>query len=143
MDAPPNCIPYGLAVVAAVLRTHGFVVEIYDVNALRPRSDQIIAALGQNEWDLIGLSGLITTYGFQKWLIDELKIMNPDALVISGGGIATCSSEILFEHTNVDIAVVGEGEQTMLELCRVVERDVALRQVAGIWFPVTGFVVKN
>gem|GEM_PF-6054553 len=35
LDAEPNCISYGLATVAAVLRNHDFDVEIYDINAKR------------------------------------------------------------------------------------------------------------
>ena len=49
---------------------------------------------------------LITTYGFQKWLIPVLKEINPKAPVVTGGGLATTSSELLFDQTPVDIAVV-------------------------------------
>jgi radical SAM superfamily enzyme YgiQ (UPF0313 family) len=143
LNAQPNCIPYGLAAIGAVLKDNGFDVEIYDINARRPQNDDIVATLQEKEWDLVGLSGLITTYGFQKWLIHRLKTINPKAPVISGGGLATSSSEILFDHTSVDITVIGEGEQTMLELCQVVETGGDLRQVPGIWHRENGHIVKN
>ena len=116
LDAKPSCIPYGLATIASTLRNEGFEVEIYDVNALRPEKDEIVAVLRKKNWDLVGLSGLITTYNFQKWLIPELKAINSKSLIVSGGGLATSSSKLLFNQTGVDISVVGEGEQTMLEL---------------------------
>jgi len=143
LDAPPNCIPYGLAGMAEVLRLHGFDVEIYDINAMRPKRDEIIVALEGKEWDIVGLSGLITTYGFQHWLIGKLKTMNPGAPVISGGGLATSCSGILFQNTDIDITVIGEGEQTLLELCRALQTGRDLRPVAGIWFRENGCVVKK
>ncbi|RLB83740.1 MAG: hypothetical protein DRH17_00880 [Deltaproteobacteria bacterium] len=143
LDANPNCIPYGLATIASTLRNSGFDVEIYDVNALRPSKDTIITTLKEKSWDLVGLSGLITTYKFQKWLIPELKAINPESVVVSGGGLATSSSNLLFKHTEVDIAIVGEGEQTMLELCQTIKAGGDLREVPGIWFRRNGRIVIN
>jgi anaerobic magnesium-protoporphyrin IX monomethyl ester cyclase len=143
LDARPNCIPYGLATIASMLREHGVEVEIYDVNAVRPERHEIIQYLKQGDWDVIGLSGLITTYKFQEWLISELKTIHPEAVIVSGGGLATSNSDLLFKQTGVDITVVGEGEQTMLELCRAIELGGDLNDVAGICFRRNGHIVVN
>lgn len=143
LDAKPNCIPYGLATIASTLRDHGFEVEIYDVNALRPKQNKIVAILGKRTWDLVGLSGLITTYKFQEWLIPELKRINPEAPIVSGGGLATSSSDLLFKHTQVDITVVGEGEETMLDLCQTVNAGGDLSKVPGICFRQNGQSIAN
>ncbi|MBN1102079.1 MAG: B12-binding domain-containing radical SAM protein [Deltaproteobacteria bacterium] len=140
LDAKPNCIPSGLATIAATLRGKGFDVEIYDVNALRPPGKEILETLRRKSWNVVGLSGLVTTYEFQKWLIPHLKTLNPGAPVISGGGLATSSSALLFQHTPVDMAVIGEGEETILELCRAIQRDGDLGDVAGIRFRKNGRV---
>jgi anaerobic magnesium-protoporphyrin IX monomethyl ester cyclase len=143
LDARPNCIPYGLATIASTLRDHGFEVEIYDVNALRPERHEVIQHLSQEKWDIVGLSGLITTYKFQKWLISELKAIHSEGLIVSGGGLATSNSELLFKQTGVDITVAGEGEQTMLELCRAIELGGDLNDIAGICFRRNGRIVVN
>lgn len=143
LDARPSCIPYGLATIASVLRNEGFEVDIYDVNALRPQKKEIVATLRKKHWDLVGLSGLITTYKFQKWLIPELKAINPEAPIVSGGGLATPSSDLLFKHTEVDVTVIGEGEQMMLDLCQAVEAGADLSEVRGICFRRNGRVVMN
>lgn len=143
LDAKPNCIPYGLANIASALRNTGCEVEILDLNALRPYRDEIVETLRGRSWHLVGVSGLITTYQFQKWIIPELKRINPDAPVISGGGLATSSSDLLLEKTPLDIAVLGEGEETMLELCRVVDEGDDLRRVRGIRFREGDCVVTN
>ncbi len=71
LDAQPSCIPYGLATMASTLTRSGFEVEIYDINALRPSKTNIIQDLKGKSWDIVGISGLITTYRFQKWLIKK------------------------------------------------------------------------
>ena len=84
LTAKPSCIPSGLATIAAELRNAGFYVEIYDINALRHSDDQVIVELRAKDWDVAGVSGLITTYKFQKWIIPVLKKNNPQAPVVSG-----------------------------------------------------------
>ncbi len=138
LNAPPNNIPYGLSIIANLLRNEGFEVEIYDINALRPARQEVITALKNRRWDIVGVSGLITTYTFQVWLISCLKKLNPESLIISGGGLATSSSELLLKKTLVDIAVLGEGELTMLDLCRAVRDNSPLKNVMGIRFRENG-----
>jgi anaerobic magnesium-protoporphyrin IX monomethyl ester cyclase len=72
-----------------------------------------------------------------------LKIMNPGAVIVSGGGLATTNSELLFAETEVDITVVGEGEQTMLDLARAIERGGDLSEIPGTWFRRNGSIVAN
>jgi radical SAM superfamily enzyme YgiQ (UPF0313 family) len=143
LEAQPNCIPYGLATIASTLRENGFQVEVYDVNALRPSKQDITAALVKKDFHIAGLSGLITTYGFQKWMIGLLKEIKPGALIISGGGLATSNSELLFSQTDVDITLFGEGERTMLELCRTVKRGNDLSSIPGLCFRRNGNIVVN
>jgi radical SAM superfamily enzyme YgiQ (UPF0313 family) len=143
LNAQPNNIPYGLATVASTLMEQGFDVEIFDINALRPSKDQIVETLKDMHWNIVGVSGLITTMEFQKWLEAELKVMNPEAPVVSGGGLATSCPELLFEETQVDIAVIGEGEQTMLDLCRAIEARVDLNGIFGIHFRQNNRIIQN
>ncbi len=134
LDARPNCIPYGLATMASVLRGQGHEVEILDVNARRLSRTEVIADLKRRDWDLAGLSGLITTFGFQRWLTPRLKEMRPAAPVVSGGGLATSSSDLLFQVAPVDMVARGEGERTIVELCRTIEDGADPALVPGIGF---------
>lgn len=134
LNAKPNCLPYGLAVIASILREKNHDVEILDINALRLSNDEVIRELQHRQWDVAGVSGLITTYKFQKWIIPELKKMNPAAPVISGGGLATSVPEFLFANIDVDIAVIGEGEQTMPELLDAIRLKKPLNDVDGLWY---------
>lgn len=117
LDAPPSCIPYGLATIASTLKNAGHSIDIYDINAYRPSESAIIDTLErkcrENPWDVVGISGLITTYRFQTWLIPHLRRINPKAKIVQGGGLATSNPELC----RADIAVRGEGELPMLAIC--------------------------
>ena len=143
LDAKPSCIPYGLATCAATLMEAGLDVEIYDINALRPQEDVMRRELETKTWDVVGVSGLITTYRFQKYLIPLLKDINPIAPVVTGGGLATTSSQLLFDRTLVDIAVIGEGEQTILDVCNALRSGTDLKKVDGIRFRRNGDVIAT
>lgn len=143
LDASPNNIPYGLATIASVLRNHGFEVEIYDVNALRPSRATIVDTLKRKSWDVVGISGLITTYGFQRWLIGEVKRIHPEAAVVAGGGLASACSDLLFRKTQVDITVIGEGEGTFLKICEVLPSRSGLNEVQGVCFRRNGHVTMT
>jgi len=143
LDAKPNNIPYGLATIANTLLNGGFEVEILDINALRPAREALVDDLCQKHWDIAGVSGLITTYAFQKWLIAELKRLRPDAPVVSGGGLATSCPDLLFEQTPVDIIALGEGEQTMQDVCEALSGDGDLSDVSGLRFRRNGRIVET
>jgi anaerobic magnesium-protoporphyrin IX monomethyl ester cyclase len=143
LDAQPNCIPYGLATIASVLRNNGYEVEIYDINALRPLEHEIVDTLSKKTWDIVGLSGLVTTYKFQKWLMPILKKIHRSSPIISGGGLATSSSELLFDHSELDIAVVGEGEQTIIDLCQAIEAGDNLGSIPGVSFRQNDRIFRN
>ncbi len=143
LNARPSCIPYGLATIAAVLRKAGFDVAIYDINALRSSQEEVVRTLKQLKWDVAGVSGLITTYKFQLWIIGVLKGLNPFAPIISGGGLATTNSRLLFDKSPVDITVLGEGERTMLELCGALQAGRDIGEVPGIGCRKEGKVVRS
>lgn len=143
VSAKPNCLPYGLAIIASLLRQDGHEVDIVDVNALRPAPEDIVRDLQDRVWDVAGVSGLITTYEFQKWVIEVLKSIHPQAPVISGGGFATSVPEFVLENTLADIVVVGEGEITMPELCRALESGKERDQIHGLWFRNGAEFVQN
>ncbi len=143
LDARPNIMPSGLATVASTLRLTGYEVEIYDLNALRPSKAEILSNLKKRHWDIVGLSGLITTYNFQRWLISKLKNLNPDAPIISGGGLATSNSMLLFDRTGIDVTVLGEGEQTIVALLRVLQVNGDLSEIPGICYRQNEDIILN
>jgi len=143
LNAPPNCIPYGLGTIASLLRERNHEVGIYDVNALRPEPRETEAFLRTKKWDIIGLSGLITTYGYQKWIAGVIKEAQPDAFLVSGGGLATSIPDLVMDRMPVDALVIGEGEITMDELASALRSQEGLAGVKGLVWRDGNNVVSN
>ena len=130
---PPRNFPIGLGIIANVLKQKGYEARVLDVNAHRYSNSQVLKWLEyHNDVDVIGISGLITTYKFQKWLINIIKDLMPEKWVIAGGGCASSIPEIMIEKTKVDIIVTREGEITLPEVLEAIANGKPLDDIQGI-----------
>lgn len=132
--AKPNCFPSGLGYVASSLLKAGHQVEVMDINAYRWEKDEVERRVEQASFDIAGTGGMVTVYKYIKWLASILKKYHPDKKVMVGGSSATSIPRILLERTEADIACIGEGEITSVEIANAVENSQSLRSVQGIWY---------
>ena len=135
----PNSFPLGLAYIAKIMMNSGHHVEIFDIWANQYTNDEVSQKIKEFDYDIIGISGLSTQYAYLKWFISEFK-KHHEAPTIVGGALATLTPQILLEHTQADICVIGEGEITFKN---VVENISKLEGVNGIHFKRDGKIVKN
>ena len=131
--AVPNCVPLGLAYIASVLRERGHEIEVLDINAFRYTKEEVEDRLKDMQYDLVGMGGLITTAKYIKWLSETIKLIRPEVKIILGGAVSTSAPEIMLNNTKVDIACIGEGEITAVELVDALNNKTDLRKVAGIY----------
>ncbi|MEW6203286.1 MAG: radical SAM protein [bacterium] len=134
--AQPNCFPSGLGYIAAAIARESpdWEVEVLDVNALRLSKEQVEEYIRNADYDLVGTSGLITIYKYNKWLIGILKKYHLDKKIIVGGSCATSVPHIMMEKNPVDILCIGEGEVTVTQLLHALSQGSPLGDVNGIWF---------
>lgn len=132
--AKPNCLPLGLAYIAAVLEHEGHEIEVMDINAYRWTQAEVEEKIKNAKFDAVGIGGMVTVYRYVKWLTSLLKKHHPQKKVIIGGSVASSVPRTLLERTATDIACIGEGELTAKELFRALELDRGLFEVNGIWF---------
>ena len=143
-DDTPNNVPIGLGWIASVMHNEGHEVEILDINAWRYTKEQVVAILRNKgkDFDIFGISGMITTYNYVKWLQNTLKQMYPEKLVVNGGAGPT-SIPHLYLKNGSDVVAVGEGELTMLDLADVVQNKSDLGNVEGIVWKHDGAIITN
>ena len=141
--ARPNCVPLGLCYIAACMQRAGHEVEIYDINALRPSPDDIRAKIAAARYDWAGVGGIVTTYSYVKWLVGALKDAHPDRPVVVGGSVATSIPETLLSRTRADVAAIGEGERTVVDLCAALAAGGDLSAVRGIWWRTSAGAVRR
>lgn len=124
LDAAPNHFPFWAGILAAIAEQKGGQVAILDLNALRVNYDgkqvpsQVIKdEISSEKWDMIGIGGLTTTYARIKQLSPLIRKYAPDALYVGGGGWSTYNPTEIFELVpELDLIVIGEGEETFSEL---------------------------
>jgi len=139
--------PLGLLYIGAVLEGAGHEVQLVPADLLHLSWRQVAGKIREFEPDVIGVTST-TENRFQSFkLVRIAKKTRPEALTIMGGPHASMAAEDCLEHIpHLDIVCRGEGEQTMHELCRVLEekRDVnALSSVSGIAYKADGKILSN
>ena len=110
--------PIGIMVLSAVLKRAGHEVVLFDQANPDTPNDVIVAEIGRQKPDLVGLSFLSTTsYPHAKILARELRATCPDAKLAMGGVFATLNAErIKRQVAEVDFVCRGDGEQLILDL---------------------------
>lgn len=136
--------PLGLAYIGAVLERDGFDVSIIDAPVTCESQDAVIKKLQGMEPDVIGVTSTTPNVGDAVSLITSIKENMPDAVTVLGG----CHITFLPEDTMrscpaIDVGVIGEGEETMLELVHALERGKPLSGINGLIFRESGRLRKT
>ena len=128
--------PTGLLYVAGALRRAfpELHIELVDMG-LGPMS---AAALGdlvqQRQPDLVGLSAMTCEAGLLHEVVAELNGRLPWVPVIVGGPHGSVAWPMVLEDPGVDLVVLGEAEDTVVELLPLIGQPDLLAAVAGIAF---------
>ncbi|MCP2619851.1 B12-binding domain-containing radical SAM protein [Candidatus Aminicenantes bacterium AC-334-K16] len=128
--------PLGLLYIAAILEQEGHDIQIIPADILRLKFNQIQKIIRQFEPDIIGVTST-TENRFQSFkLIKKAKEAYPRALTVLGGPHASMAPEDCLTHIpELDVVVIGEGEETMKELCSIWEERAdlqSLEKIAGL-----------
>lgn len=129
-----NTMPsLGLLSLAAVVREHGFKPAIIEACSLglsyKETLEQIIAVAPR----YVGLTATTVSIYPAARLAEVLKARMPQVRIILGGPHLTAVPEKTMKlFPAFDIGVVGEGEETLIELLEVDQAGGDLRQVPGL-----------
>lgn len=109
--------PLGLVYLASYLQHQGIRVTLLDGERVAKKS--LLIALKDLKPDLVGLTS--TTFSFfpAADLIEDIRRLLPDALIIMGGPhVSSLPVDSLQRVPELDGCVVGEGEETLLEIAQ-------------------------
>jgi len=141
-----RAVPMGLYSVGAVLKDKHHDVEILDWHEINRTPEKIKEALAEKKPDVIGLSML---HG-NRWGAIEIartaKQISSKTKVVLGGIGATFLWEHLLTHfPEVDFVVLGEGEESFLNLVRHFEKkpDQGIGEIQGIAYRKEGKPIKT
>ncbi len=129
--------PYeGVSYIATVLHNAGYPVRIIDA---RYTADPLQAAFRQirEGCDVLGIATYEDCYPFVEELIAMVKEAQPSLPVILGGSLVTSAPHVFMRETRADVAVISEGEITILELLEAYaagQWPARLKDIRGIWY---------
>jgi radical SAM superfamily enzyme YgiQ (UPF0313 family) len=142
--AKPNCVPIGLAYIAQCLRNAGHGVRVLDINGYRYPRDEVVRILEREEPDLVLTGGIITVFNYVKWLIGASReIHGAEVPVMVGGSVSTSIPEIALSTLGADIACIGEGEVTTVEVADALEKERDLSGIRGIYYRRGDSIFRN
>ncbi len=144
--------PLGLAYVAAALNSAGHQVSVIDGVGealqqygrapgfpgflVRGLSSATVIESMDPRADVIGISNMFSNqWLFVRDLIRQIRQKFPQQLIVLGGEHVTACAEYIIESCpDVDICVLGEGEETMLDLVDAYTQQRDFQSVPGIVF---------
>jgi radical SAM superfamily enzyme YgiQ (UPF0313 family) len=137
--------PLGLAYVAAAFEQMEAAVKILDLVVEPYNSQMLEKLLNEFQPELVGATAVTMTFNAAISVLKDVKKIAPRITTLMGGPhISFYAEETLKEHPELDIGVLGEGEQTIYDLVTCVKQaegrpdkgilssDVDLSGVAGL-----------
>lgn len=137
--------PLGIGYLAATLIKQGYEVKIIDSQVEDYTLSDIIDEINLYKPDVIGISFLTFQAENAYSLIYGIKRKFEDIFVIAGGVHPTIfPEETMAQCRAIDILVVGEGENTILEIMERLKNGRGLNDIKGIYFRNNdGIIIKN
>jgi radical SAM superfamily enzyme YgiQ (UPF0313 family) len=144
------CPALGLAYLAAAIRNAGFDVRCVDAVGEDPfkqiilenpnflslglSTPQIVEQVGST--NIIGVSLMFShDWPLAKSIIQALRQANPQATIICGGEHVTAVPDFCLQDCpEIDICVLGEGEETIVDLLGALDTGKPLEDTPGIVF---------
>jgi anaerobic magnesium-protoporphyrin IX monomethyl ester cyclase len=126
--------PLGLGYLAAALKKHGFAVELVDGTFLS--KEKAVEQVKRSKTQIIGIYSM---FSMKK---DSLKLAllfkGHCDLLVTGGPLPTLDPSDFLDV--FDVAVIGEGEDTIVELAECLEKGSPISSVNGIAYKDAGMV---
>ena len=142
MDKLRSCPPYGIYLLATVLRHHGHEAVVADLVAQGSLSlaafDHHIAAS-----HLVGISATSLSWPSALEMILALKHRYPETPIVVGGVHATMFDDYILSTYPVDYVIRGEGERALPALARAIETGADLLTVPSLSIVHDGRVVRT
>lgn len=127
--------PLGLAYLGAALEQAGIQVKILDYVVYPYREDTLESVLQSFKPHIAGATAVTMTFDHAREVLTNVKTIDPHILTVMGGPHVTfCAHQTLESFPELDVVVLGEGEETFVDLTHAVESAHHLDTVHGITY---------
>ena len=103
----------------AITRNEGHQIAFLDLNAHRIPLQVAAQEIMIDDYDIIGIGGLSSQYQDIRNILPICRQIHPDSIIVAGGGFVTyMPDKMLRLRPEIDIIVIGEGEETWKDLLK-------------------------
>jgi len=136
--------PMGLTCIGASVEATGRRVVIIDGDAEQLTLAQTIDRIVALEPDYVGATIMTATMDLTRLFFDRLKPRLPKVPVIVGGPhVSALPEQTLVDAPGIDVSVIGEGDETVVELLAALDAGGELASVPGLSFRKDGQIVVS
>lgn len=128
-----NEFSLGVGYLASVLQQAGVYVKVLCGDVYHYTNEEIGQAIRTTDFDIIGLGFLSAR--FKETVLPLCKEINKwkkDAWLVLGGHGASALPEYMLKKTGADVVVIGEGEETIVDLVDYKVNHGSLAGVKGV-----------
>jgi len=137
--------PIGLAYIAAVLEKNNHQVKIIDCDAQENYEGKIKDTLKIFKPEIVGFYAMTWNFALANKMAGEIKKDYPKIITVLGGPNVTTMPEVSLRFGNFDFGVMGEGEETIVELFKKIENkiNIGFEKILGLVYKKEGQIFIN
>ncbi len=130
-----GCLPQiGLLSIAAVLEKAGYRVRYIDAKALGLDIEGCCNEVVRFNPRYVGITSVTSTISIAASVSQAIKTKLNVPIVLGGPHVTACPEITMNKYRSFDVAVIGEGEVTIVELLKAMENDTSIGRVDGVAF---------
>lgn len=135
--------PVGLGYITTAMKRAGLAFDLYDIDLNRYSDADVEKFISQNRYDVVCIGCMVTGYKIIKKLSALIKDNHPETKIVVGNSVATSVADTLLKCTKTDIAVMGEGDITIIEILRALSAKAPVDKIRGICFIKDGNIYRT
>ena len=137
--------PLGLAYIASTLEKNNHQVKIIDCDAQDDYEQKINQNLSEFKPQIVGFYAMTWNFRIARELALKIKQLTPNIITIIGGPNITTMSEDSLKAGGFDFGVIGEGEETIIELVDKLsgKKNIGFENILGLAYKKDGQVLAN
>jgi radical SAM superfamily enzyme YgiQ (UPF0313 family) len=127
--------PLGVGYLTASLQRANVEVRVYDLVVTRYDPSKLETIMAEFQPDIVGATAVSMTLASALDVLAAAKRIDPRVVTVLGGAhVSFRAEQTLAQQPALDVAALGEGEETIVELCEAVAGKRTLASVAGLCF---------
>ena len=127
--------PLGTAYIASAIRDAGHEVVPLNLNPLDLSVDVAVREMVERHKPDVCAAGTLSPFMSQiETIFATAKRAKPDIVTVAGSGIVSGDPDLALNFLDMDYGVMGEGEETIVELAEALERGTDPGKVRGLVF---------